>query len=79
MHFIKFENLQANLLSTLNSLNIPNKIELPHLKKGDNRQDDFILKITSPSELEAINNYYDDEFNAFEYQKLDPSRALHPS
>ena len=79
MHFIKFENLQVNLLSTLDSLNIPNKIELPHLKKGDNRQDDFILEITSPEELEAINNYYDDEFNAFKYQKLDPSRALHPS
>lgn len=79
LHFIKFENLQANILATLNSLNIPNKIEIPHLKKGDNRQDNFILNITRPEELEAINNYYADEFNKFRYQKLDPKLALYPS
>ena len=79
MHFIKFENLEVNLQSTLQALNIPSNIDLPHLKKGDNREDNFILNITTPEELQAINDYYDDEFKTFKYQKIDPGRALYRS
>lgn len=77
MHFIKFENLEENLKSKLRSLNIPNDIDLPHLKKGDNHQDEFILSVTTPEEMQIINDYYDDEFNTFKYQKIDPSLAAY--
>jgi hypothetical protein len=77
MHFIKFENIETNLKATLRSLNIPNNIDLPHLKKGNNYQDDFILNVTTPEEMQAINDYFDDEFDLFEYQKIDPKQALY--
>lgn len=77
MHFIKFENLESNLKSKLQTLSIPNTLTIPHLKKGNNYNDEFILSVTTPEEMKAINNYYDDELKAFDYKKIDPDRAFY--
>ena len=75
IHYIKFENLESELKSKLHELNIDENISIPHLKKGNNYNDEFILSVTSPEEMEAINDYYDDEFKAFNYKKIDSKRA----
>ena len=68
--YLKFEDLQNELDRFLHSLNISESIALPHLKKGQNLPPEAILNIASPEQLRTINNYFDDEFDAFGYQKL---------
>ena len=68
--YLKFENLQTELNQFLESLNISDDVPLPHLKKGQNLPDEAILEIAEPEQLRVINDYFDDEFIAFGYQKL---------
>ena len=68
--YLKFEDLQNELDRFLHRLNISESIALPHLKKGQNLPPEAILNIASPEQLKTINNYFDDEFDAFGYQKL---------
>ena len=73
--YLKFEHLQAELNQFLASLDIAESVTLPHLKKGQNLPVEAILDIADSDQLRIINNYFDDEFKAFGYQKLE----AHPS
>ena len=68
--FLKFEQLQSELDQFLASLDISEKVSLPHLKKGQNLPDEAILEVADADQLRIINDYFDDEFKAFGYQKL---------
>ena len=70
--YLKFEHLQSELDRFLTSLNISEKVSLPHLKKGQNFPDEAILDVANAEQLRMINDYFDDEFKAFGYQKLEP-------
>ena len=70
INYLKFEDLQNELDRFLHSLNISESITLPHLKKGQNLPPEAILNIASPEQLQIINSYFEDEFDAFGYQKL---------
>ena len=69
---IRFEELSTAFNAYLESQDIP-KIDLPHAKRGGNFNDEFILEIVTPSQLAKINDYFEDEFIAFGYHKLEPS------
>ena len=71
VNFLKFENLQAELDEFLATLNVTDRVLLPHLKKGQNLPAESILEIADSEQLAIINNYFDDEFVAFGYQKLE--------
>ena len=73
--YLKFENLQAELNQFLASLDISESVTLPHLKKGQNLPVEAILDIADSEQLKIINDYFDDEFKVFGYQKLE----AHPS
>lgn len=68
--FLRFERLEQDLSQWLRSLNIEDEISLPHLKRGQNLADEAILEIATTNELKEINEYYDDEFARFGYDKL---------
>lgn len=72
VHTIRFEELSTAFNAYLESQDIP-KIDLPHAKRGGNFNDEFILEIVTPSQLAKINDYFEDEFIAFGYHKLEPS------
>ena len=67
---MKFEQLQSELDQFLASLDISEKVSLPHLKKGQNLPNEAILDVADADQLRIINDYFDDEFKAFGYQKL---------
>jgi len=73
--YLKFEDLQTELNQFLASLKITESVSLPHLKKGQNLPDEAILEIADSEQLAIINDYFDDEFKAFGYQKLEPHRS----
>ena len=73
--YLKFEHLQSELDQLLASLNISDKVSLPHLKKGQNLPDQAILDVADADQLRIINDYFDDEFKAFGYQKLEAPPA----
>ena len=73
--YLKFEHLQAELNQFLASLDISESVTLPHLKKGQNLPVEAILDIADSEQLKIINDYFDDEFKVFGYQKLEE----HPS
>ena len=70
MDYLKLEHLQAELNQFLASLDISESVTLPHLKKGQNLPVEAILDIADSEQLKIINDYFDDEFKAFGYQKL---------
>jgi len=71
VEYLKFEDLQAELNRFLVSLKIEEVVTLPHLKKGLNLPPEAILEIADSEQLAIINDYFDDEFTAFGYQKLE--------
>jgi hypothetical protein len=73
--YLKFEHLQAEFNQFLASLDISESVTLPHLKKGQNLPVEAILDIADSEQLKIINDYFDDEFKVFGYQKLE----AHPS
>ncbi|WP_028952676.1 sulfotransferase family 2 domain-containing protein [Synechococcus sp. CC9616] len=73
--YLKFEHLQSELDQLLADLNISDKVSLPHLKKGQNLPNEAILDVADADQLRIINDYFDDEFKAFGYQKLEASPA----
>lgn len=70
--YLRFEDLQADLNKFLANLEITESVILPHLKKGQNLPVVAILEIADSDQLAIINDYFDDEFKAFGYQKLEP-------